>query len=98
MFSLEGKTVLITGANDGIGFHIAKGAAQMGDLLKARVSRLRAFGGTDDRFSANLVTTIVIYNVTYLITTLPALAIRIAELRSVVGDAAPFGHFPWPGL
>jgi NAD(P)-dependent dehydrogenase (short-subunit alcohol dehydrogenase family) len=33
MFSLEGKTVLITGANDGIGFDLAKGVAQMGGSL-----------------------------------------------------------------
>lgn len=33
MFSLEGKTVLVTGANDGIGFAIGKSVAKMGGSL-----------------------------------------------------------------
>lgn len=68
------------------------------DSTKAKISRLRAFGGNEDGFAANLVAAIVIYNATYILTMIPALLTRYAELRSVVGAAAPFGHVPWPPL
>ena len=79
---------------------VADGVVQLpkGDSLKARVSRLRAFGGNEDSFSANLIATLVIYNVTYMLTMIPALLTRLADMRSVVGAATPFGHLPWPGL
>ena len=77
---------------------VSTGQAQLStkQTLLARLGRLRAFGGTDDRLGVNLAGTLILYNVFYFVSMIPAIVIRYAHLRSVVGNPTPFGHMPWP--
>lgn len=79
-------------------FRVGSGQTQLSSktTLLARLGRLRAFGGTNDRFGVNLAGTLILFSVFYFVSMIPALVIRYAHLRSVVGNPTPFGHMPWP--
>jgi hypothetical protein len=81
-------------------FRVGNGQTQLSGktTLLARLGRLRALGGNDDRFGVNLAATLFLYNVFYFVSMIPALVIRYAHLRSVVGNPTPFGHGPWPWI
>lgn len=64
--------------------------------LFVKLFALRSFGGTDDRFIPNLIWSVVISHVIFFVPMIPALMIRYAHWRTVVGEATPFGHLPWP--
>jgi hypothetical protein len=72
--------------------------AQQQDDFLSSIQGMRALGGSRDGWLANLATSIVVFNVVYLATMLPALITRLLGWREIVGNATPFGHAPWPGL
>lgn len=64
--------------------------------LWSRLGNLRAFGGHDDRITANLVISMASCQFLFALAMLPALVVRFAGWATQVGLANPFGVSPYP--